>query len=534
MTCVSSERWAGAGTAFLCLILVYATPIASQTADFGTASARMWECEEWELENRSWMGNPYDVIATATFRHLESEREHITEMFYLGEQTWCFRFTGTATGRWEFSTQSDDADLHGHTGVVLVAANKDPAIRGFLTHQGNKYAIQTGNDAHLKGYLLNVYMNQQDFAMQHRQNRPGPIQDPTRVADYIADARATGFDVLFYFLTHHVFELGAIQGHEHESVNPDLQTFSHLDDIIRHSHKRGGRVHFWCWGDAARQQTPRDLPGGINGPVDRRLQRYIAARLGPLAGWSMGYGYDLHEWTNPRQLQAWAQYMHQHMGWPHLLSARGQVLPGPNVINSYDGFGRDVPLHTTRHGPQGYTEIANHLQSDQTRPHLYEERHTYLRDGFGLDMEGSRRLIWRLAMAGGMGGFFGYYSEWFNQWGPFHGKYPKPEQFHTHRTFWQDRFLLDMERQNELSDGYCLATPDGEHYIFYGEATSSIQLDLTGAAGSLPAIAVDTRTDYQQIELATLDAQKQRWQAPHQSDWVVAVGRFDRRSGSNE
>ena len=488
----------------------------------------MWQCTEWTLPNPSCTGNPFDLVATVTFDHEGSDRRHVTEMFYVGDGKWSFRFTGTATGRWRFVTHSDDPDLDGHAGEVRVAPNDDPAIEGFLTHQGSRYAIQTGNDAHLEGYLLNVYMNQQDFAMQHRQDKPGPIEDRERVDDYFRDAWETGFDVVLYFLTHQVLELGAVQGHEHHSVNPDLQTFSNLDYIVRYSHQRRGRVHLWCWGDAARKQTPNELPGGINGPVDRRLQRYIAARLGPLPGWSMGYGYDLHEWTTAQQVRDWADYMHQHMGWPHLLSARGQVLNGPNSINSYDGFGRDVPLHTTRHGPRDYEEIVEHLQSDDTRPHLYEERHTYLRDGFDLDMDGSRRLIWRLAMAGGMGGFFGYYSKWFNRWGPFKGKYPQPQQFRTHRMFWTGRFLLDMERRNDLTDGYCLASPDNKHYVFYKEQASSIRVDLAGAAGPLPAVAVDTTAEHREIALGALPAATQTWNAPHESDWVIAVGEFGR------
>ncbi|MGD8237668.1 MAG: DUF5060 domain-containing protein [Armatimonadota bacterium] len=497
---------------------------AGQSADLGPKTTRMWDCAEWRLTNPSYPGNPFDLIAKATFIHKGTDRRHVTEMFYVGDKGWSFRFTGTATGQWSFTTSSDDPDLDGHAGEVSVLPNDDPTIKGFLTHRGSRYAIRTGNDGRLEGYLFNVYMNQQDFAMQHRQDKPGPIEDRERVDDYFSDARETGFDVVFYFLTHHVFRLGAVQAHEHDSVNPDLRTFANLDYIVRYSHQRGGRVHFWCWGDAARRQTPARLPGGINGPVDRRLQRYIAARLGPLPGWSMGYGYDLHEWTTAEQVRAWADYLHGHMGWQHLLSARGQVLDGPGNISSYDGFGRDVPLHTTRHGPADYGEIAEDLEGDTARPHLYEERHTYQRDGFDLDMDGSRRLIWRLAMAGGMGGFFGYYSQWFNRWGPFKGKYPNPEQFRTHRAFWRGRFLLDMERRNDLTDGHCLASPGSEHYVFYREQASSIWMDLSSALRPLPAVAIDTRAEYEKIALGALQATPQTWNAPRESDWAVAVG----------
>ena len=37
--------------------------------EFGDREAVMWRCEEWTLENASWSGNPFDVIAEVTFAH---------------------------------------------------------------------------------------------------------------------------------------------------------------------------------------------------------------------------------------------------------------------------------------------------------------------------------------------------------------------------------------------------------------------------------------------------------------------------------
>ena len=72
------------------------------------------------------------------------------------------------------------------------------------------------------------------------------------------------------------------------------------------AHRNGASLHMWAWGDESRRWTPIGV-GGINGTPDRRLQRYIASRLGPLPGWTMGYGFDLQEWVSESQTQAWAQ-----------------------------------------------------------------------------------------------------------------------------------------------------------------------------------------------------------------------------------
>ena len=115
--------------------------------------ALMWRCEEWSVENTSWSGNPFDVIASVTFVHSSTGEQRTTHMFYAGDNQWKFRFTGTRTGEWRFSTSSDDTELHGHTGTVTVKPRANPQVKGFLTHVGNKYAIMEEDIDHLQGYV---------------------------------------------------------------------------------------------------------------------------------------------------------------------------------------------------------------------------------------------------------------------------------------------------------------------------------------------------------------------------------------------
>lgn len=490
---------------------------------------------EWTLPNASYAGNPFDVVATATFEHAGSGAAHTTEMFYDGADAWSFRFTGTRTGRWTFTTASDDPDLDGRSGTVTIEPNPDHQVEGFLTHAGNKYALQTGRDGALRGYLLNVYMNGRAFPVLDTLSQwTDALTDA-----YLNDARQNGFETIFVHVTNHWFKLGAKGHDEHSSENPDRQTFEMLESIITRAHGRGMRVHLWAWGDESRKWTPAGV-GGINGVPDRRLQRYIAARLGPLPGWSMGYGFDLHEWVSTRQLNAWAEYLHAHFGWTHLLAARGFSLGarGAGNINAYSGFGRAVEeLTTTMGGPQNYREIVQDMESDTTRPHLYEERHTYNRvqrqsDGtaiyFYLNMEGTRRLLWWQAMAGGMGGFFGFYGDRVGDEAP---PYDRPEVLRTHRTFWKthQRFLLDMARANALSNNpttRVLRSAGSDRYVFYREDAGDIQVDLSAMQEPQPAVAVDTRSEYKEIDVGRVRSEEQTIALPYRSDWAIAVGHF--------
>ncbi|MCK5269522.1 MAG: hypothetical protein KAJ46_02005, partial [Sedimentisphaerales bacterium] len=97
----------------------------------------------------------------------------------------------------------------------------------------------------------------------------------------------------------------------------------------------------------------------------------------------------------------------------------------------------------------------------------------------------------------------------------------------TANQFWVGRFLLDMERANNLTDGYCLKTTANDNYVFYEEDTKSVRMNLSGMGTALPAIAVDAKLNYAEINIGTLNPTSQTWNAPYVSDWAVAVGDFN-------
>jgi len=505
------------------LNLLVEAAAGSESRDFGDRMAVMWEPMEWSIKVLTYSENPFDVPATVTFTHAGTGQERRTEMFYDGDDTWRLYFTGTRAGEWAFETSSNVPELNGRTGAVNVAANPNRNVKGFLTHVGNKYAIQVTDEADLQGYLFNAYMSRVKHPAFLDEFGADLEQVEAKATACLKHALANGFEIVFVHVNNNWFKFGVREHNKHDSENPDPAAFRVLETIIKTIHSAGGRVHIWAWGDESRRWTPRGVPGGINGRTERRLQRYIAARLGPLPGWTMGYGFDLHEWTNTEQLNSWAEYLHEHFGWQHLLCARGHLLEGPFNVNSYDGFGRNVALTTTAHGPADYEEIADDMDTDLTRPHLYEERHSYKREGFKLDMDGTRRLLWAETMAGGMGGFFGFYPD-----SPY--PYPNPEQLRTHYRFWHTngRFRLDMQRANHLGEGsYILAARSKECFIFYKENTQSIRMDLSGMPAAQPAVAVDTKKEYKEVKIGMLSATEHVWTTPYRSDWAIAVSGGD-------
>jgi len=140
-------------------------------------------------------------------------------------------------------------------------------------------------------------------------------------------------------------------------------------------------------------------------------------------------------------------------------------------------------------------------------------------------------------MAGGMGGFFGHFSDRFNRYGPFQANGPcgyhpgsLKRAFRTHHEFWKNgRLKLSMSPDKNRvkgATGYCLAAADKKHFVFFVEDADSVTIDLNGMPGSQPVIAVDTKMDYRQIDRDTLNAGIHTVHLGRTSDWALAIGKL--------
>lgn len=459
---------------------------------------------EWSLDNPSHTGNAFDVEATVTFVHSQSGTTHATGMFYDGGTTWRFRFTGTRTGTWTFSSASSDSELDGHTGSVEVAANPDPRVRGFIAASGTRFARQVGENGELEGYLHNVF--QDEVALRTSAIWSQGLSrwsDPVLTHALLDEIEENGMDTMEIELEHQVLQLDAARHTDHSSEEPDLTTFQIVEAMLALAHQRGHTVRLFMWGDESRKMTPAGLPGGINGYVDQRVQRYIGARLGPLPGWTMNYGFDLEEWVTESEVGVWASNLQAHMGWRHLLAARKRS----HV---------DVDLAANDERPEsGFYDVAvEEIDASGGRPVVFDRRFIHLRDGVW-DMETTRRALWQFSLAGGAG----------SVWGHEGAEYPNKDQLRTHYTFWhaKGRFDLDLERAPMVSDGWALRSTDGERFVAYKEGATSVQLDLSGAPESLVGVAVDTKLAYAPVPIGLLAPGPHTIALPYASDWAIAV-----------
>ena len=482
-------------------LLVILSILCTSVSASPRKSARLWEPVDRTFRNPDYSGNPFDLSAKATFTHTPTGQKIRTELFYDGSDTWKLRFTGTQTGRWSFTTQSDDSDLNDLKGQIDVQPN--PGVPGFITNYGSKWGKLGINKAFVPQYVM--YCDLPAFCQN-------PDRINTDIRNFFVEHGFNGFHIAVLCRW---FDFDKLRSDEisSDSPNPDPRTFEALELLIRKVHAAGGVVHIWVWGDEQRKMTPKKW--GINGRVDRRLQRYICARLGPLPGWSMGYGFDLQEWVKQSDLKSWHQYMHRHLGWFHFLGGRA-----PELTQIYNGL--DYSSYQ-QHRPD-YDMYVKAIDKYPDKPTFLEDRfrvrkNVYPQKDYDIDM--TRCGLWHSTMAGGAANIWG------NLLNPrpddMSHPYPNKDQILTWSRFWKDRFQKELVRDNSLTDGVCLKVP-GRLLIFYKENTSSIKMDLSELNGAMKAAAVDACCNYEEIELSELKPEKEQiFEAPGSSDWAVAV-----------
>ncbi|MHC4460503.1 MAG: DUF5060 domain-containing protein [Planctomycetota bacterium] len=479
------------------ILLVISCPAMGSQVKQG----RLWEPVEWVLQNPGYTGNPFDLEALATFTHVKSGQIIKTELFYAGGDSWKLRFTGNKTGQWRFVTRSSDPELAGLKGRVDVKAN--PGVPGFMTNYGSKWGRLGIEKAFVPQYVMYC-----DPPLIYRK----PDRIDTDIQQFFVGHGFNGFHTAVLCRW---FDLNKTRYSEIASSdpNPDPRTFEALELLIQKVHAAKGVVHIWAWGDEQRRMTPKRW--GINGKVDKRLQRYICARLGPLPGWSMGYGFDLQEWVRDKELRSWHEYMHSRLGWFHFLGGRA-----PDLTQICDGL--DYSSYQ-QHRPD-YDIYVKAINQYPNKPTFLEDRfrvRTNVYPNKDYDFEMTRRGLWHSMMAGGAANIWG------NLLNPrpdgVSHPYPNKEQIKNWSLFWQDRFKKEMIRDNSITDGVCLKVP-GRLLTFYKENADSIKLDLSELKGKFDAVAVDTRKKYKELRLSHLSAKpKQVFKAPYKSDWAIAI-----------
>ncbi len=494
---------------------------------------------EWAVPDVKYAGNPFDVQAQTTFTHVESGATRTTGVFYDSDGQWKFRFSGDLPGQWTFSSTSAHAGLDGLKGAVNVADHTaaGTAGLGLVTGVGNNWAWQAGPDI-LKPFVPQLVMYNGNPSAFHPDKAPDKIKKD--VDEFMNVHGFNGFHVPS--LAGRWFDFDASSDAIAVSMhNPDPRTFEALEALITQTHAAGGMVHIWVWGDG--DQTPLNLPGGANGEVDQRLQQYIAARLGPLPGWTMGYGYDLWEWTDGETLEGWHENIKKLTGWQRMLSARWQKNKLTQATEALDiaGYEQHRPDYDT------YTKTIDARDKPALSEDRFRIRDSKTHEAKDYTEVDVRKGMWISTMAGGVGNIWGNVLNVAQENGSL--PFEHPEWSRTWADFFEKpgRFTFDMERRPDMvtgNDVYALFDAIAGTLIVYAENTDSIQLklfklliegepneDIGGGTGQnlgsmqMRVIAVDTTEAYREIDLGIIDITDDTLKVdlPGTSDWALEL-----------
>jgi hypothetical protein len=297
----------------------------------------------------------WDVEGSCLWTH-ESGAQLTSLLWYSGSgDTYVYRFGGSFQGRWKGTTTSPVAALDRLTLTIDVMPSRNPNRIGWsgqIADEPAAWAHQKGPDGKLvKRTPILVMMP--DVRRWH--------DDLEAMRAFVAE-----FNEGHGFNGGHLstigrgwFEAGSTGGLRDAAPAPDVRTFAALEAAASEWSERGGWLHIWMWGKGSGGDFSL-LPGGYDGAHSKRINRYIAARLGPVPGWSMGIGWDVEFWVNEAKLKWWLDDLIPQLGgWHHWIGHRysdsdiGRGID-PEPANKGEYLERGIAWNTLRPGHEQY------------------------------------------------------------------------------------------------------------------------------------------------------------------------------------
>ena len=420
----------------------------------------VWECYEVSVDIP--IGQPVVV------QHQSGEQYKVlsfTEGKQNDEQT-KFRFTPTQRGTWTFSSNNREI------GQVTINTDRPDYAKGFVTATGSKWTRSATGEAFVPQYVM--------------YNKPNLDEGLTEFVDGL---RFTGFHI--------------------KNLRDFLDNPEYFEAAVLKTYRRGGATHFWIWGDEARNTTPNTYGVDVN-----RLYTEIAARLAPLPGWTLGYGFDLFEWATAEELEDFRAQLINGSDYHHLIGARGYK-------NEYREISTQLDYVSWEWHHPSYQDYREHLKQADGRPVFSEDR-------FRIQVpdspqhyspEETYRGLWHSALAGGIANIWGNRPKGKE----FSEPYLNSEQIQTVNRFIQENFNVRMEPDNSLiSDGYCLRDAD-QLAICYSQQPETVTFKLESLAPSITSITVvDAKSPYEETEVDISDTPF-TWIPPSRSDWAFKI-----------
>jgi hypothetical protein len=423
----------------------------------------VWECYEIIL-------GPKSTKTTVYITHSSGDRHHVVS--FNKDNRHRFRFTPTKQGRWCFS-KTEKTQNKRDQDCIDINAPKPAYANGFVATDGNKWIRTATGKAFIPQYVM--------------------YDKPTieaGVDEFVVGHGFTGFHIVH--------------------LRDFLKNPEYFEAAVLKTYRAGGVTHFWLWGDATRQQTPDTYDVDVD-----QLYYEIIARLAPIPGWTLGYGFDLFEWVTEDEISKFREMMNKETSYRHLIGGRGHK-------NQYREVDKNLDYASWEWHRPTYSDYRQHIEKANGRPVFSEDRfriRSSLRHAYkDYDFEMTRRGLWHSLFAGGVANIWGYQKG--DQ--AFSSPYPNKDQLLIYRQF-ADTFFT---RQSKViapyfEDAVCLSVntnnvsdacyiEDVDEITFNQKVPDEPQLSV-----------IDVKKSAQESSVS-LDNES-RLRLPRKSDWVVLI-----------
>jgi len=423
------------------------------------ASHPVWECYEISVEQPN--------NETIIVQHSSGEQYRVLT-FRSGDQT-KFRFTPTQTGTWTFSSG----------GEIDINTNRPSYAKGFVAAKGSKWIRSATGEAFVPQFVM---YNKPDLE--------------AGLTEFVEGHGFTGFHI--------------------KNLRDFLDNPEYFEAAVLKTYRRGGTTHFWIWGDEARNTTPSTYSVNVD-----ELYTAMAARLSPIPGWTLGFGFDLFEWTTAEQLDSFRATLQQKCDYAHLVGGRGHK-------NEYKEISTQLDYASWEWHHPSYKDYREHFE--QANAQRSVPRPVFSEDRFRIQTpdtpqhytaEETLQGLWHSAMAGGIANIWGNRPEGQE----FSEPYPNKAAIHTYSQFISTYFNADMQPDNSLiSEGYCLRDTD-KAAICYSQMPERVRFDLSKITTPIQAVTVvDANAKNTQLNQIAITEPTLEWQPPYPSNWAFWIG----------
>jgi len=371
---------------FILLFFLSATSVFSKNE---SVKVEIYSRCEFSFRNDSRSGNPFDLEFDAEFIS-PSGRVMKQVGFYAGNNVWKLFFMPDETGKWRYKTSSPDTDLNGKEGkFVCVKSGREVPLMA----SGKQWRLKTG-----EGYFPLIWAptlpDGAQWGFRGRAFADKDVQDALLFSAEIAKANLLGIGELVVAPVGWAKDwpqsaLPYVVGKEGDEFYTPF--WDELNKKLDAAASMNMGAYLMIFGDD--EMNPNRYGITPNSVKEKRLFRYIVARLACYPHLLWDTGIDIGEYRDDKWINYFAEWFLQNDPWQHPVSSRsgggsGGIMPDKGTYFSTGGADLPSRKQLLQQFADTKTPIA---QTDHWRPFI--SRGNWTTDKI-------RTAVWRCALSG--------------------------------------------------------------------------------------------------------------------------------------